>query len=63
MGSLPAISCTIFTFDLDLSYMTGINEDNAVAGEHDCHSLMSTVLFLLKMGLVEIRIFNRMQSP
>ena len=40
----------------------GIVKNNAVTGEHDCHSLMSIVLLPLKMGLVEIHIFNRMQS-
>lgn len=36
---------------------------DAVTGEHDSHGLMSIVLFPLEMGLVEIRIFNRVQSP
>lgn len=41
----------------------GIIKDDTVAGEHDCHGLMSIVLLPLEMGLVEIRIFYRMQSP
>ncbi|MCI8380021.1 MAG: hypothetical protein HFH72_16195 [Lachnospiraceae bacterium] len=36
---------------------------NAVAGEHDSHGLMSIILLSLEMGLMEIRIFNRVQSP
>ena len=36
---------------------------DAVTGEHDSHGLMSIVLLPLAMGLVEIRIFNRVQSP
>ena len=41
----------------------GIVKDDSVAGEHDSHSLMPVVLFSIEVGLVEIGIFNRMQSP
>ena len=41
----------------------GIVKDDSVAGEHDNHSLTPVVLFSLEVGLVEIGIFNRMQSP
>ncbi len=41
----------------------GIIEDDAVAGEHDSYGLVPIVLLPLEVGLVEIRIFNRVQSP
>ena len=37
-------------------------QGNPITGKHNCYCLMSVILFLFQMGLVEISIFNGMQS-